>query len=415
MQGSRMENNEKKTPLLFLCHRIPFPPNKGDKIRSFNMLKKFSEKYEIHLGCFIDDPFDQQFVVNVAQYCSSVFALKQDKLLAKVNALKGLLTGQAITLPYYFSRKMQRWVGQIIMQYDIDKVFIYSSSMAQYCEQHDFDKLARIIDFVDVDSDKWRQYADNKTGLARWIFNREHKKLAAYENKISRQFDHSLFVSGDEAALFRACQPSIAAHKIHGVFNGVDIDFFDPQAQFLSEALVPSRPFICFTGAMDYWANVDGVLWFIGHVWPLLLALNSDAIFCIVGGNPGREVKALAKQKGIIVTGRVSDVRPFISQARCVVAPLRVARGIQNKILEAMSLNKSVVVTSMAMAGINAQISSSVHVIDDAKEYAQCLAAYLCASKVNTSNNRQWIIDHFTWSQTLQPLNQFFSPHKSEV
>ena len=383
------------------------------------MLKKLSDIYDIHLGCFIDDPFDEQFVTSLKSYCSSVFALSQHKTLAKIKGLKGLLTGEAITLPYYFDKQMQSWAVDIVSQQAINKVFVFSSSMAQYCEHEDFNPLTRIIDFVDVDSDKWRQYANRKNGLARWIFKREHRKLAAYENKICQTFDHSLFVSSDEAALFRACQPMVAFEKVHGVLNGVDIDFFDPQADFPCEALVPSGPFICFTGAMDYWANVDAVVWFVDNVWPLVRSANPDAVFCIVGGNPGREVQALSVQQGVVVTGRVYDVRPFICQARCVVAPLRIARGIQNKILEAMSLNKAIVATSMAMEGINAQPSDSVHITDDAKETAHFCNAYLEKHCVNSqkaqSNNRQWVIEHFTWGQTLQPLEGFFSANKSDL
>lgn len=407
----------KKEPLLFLCHRIPFPPNKGDKIRSFNMLKKLSEDYEIHLGCFIDDPFDEQFVTRLDDFCGSVFALPQHKTLAKIKGLKGLLTGEAITLPYYFDQQMQSWVFDIVSWQSINKVFIFSSSMAQYCEHEDFDALTRIIDFVDVDSDKWRQYAHKKNGLARWIFKRESHKLAVYENKICQNFDHSLFVSNDEAALFRACWPMIAVDKVHGVLNGVDIDFFDPQGDFSREALVPSTPFICFTGAMDYWANVDAVVWFVNNVWPLVRQANPDAVFCIVGGNAGRDVRALSAQQGVVVTGRVYDVRPFICQARCVVAPLQIARGIQNKILEAMSLNKAIVATSMAMEGINARPSDSVHITDDAQQTAHFCNGYLAQSRVNSkkppSNNRQWVIEHFTWGQTLQPLEGFFLANKS--
>lgn len=405
-----------KEPLLYLCHRIPFPPNKGDKIRSFNILKKLSENYDIHLGCFIDDPFDKQYVSELNKYCCSVFHLDQNKTVAKIKGLKAFVTNKPITLPYYFDKRMQQWVNRIINQQSINKVFIYSSSMAQYCQNEtnphnssiDFSSLQRVIDFVDVDSDKWRQYADKKTGLAKWVFNREYRLLAKEEDEICQQFSHSLFVSPDEAALFRQRQPIEQQDKVHGILNGVDTNFFDPKVSFSDEALVPDTDFISFTGAMDYWANIDSVLWFVEKVWPKILAKIPTAKFVIVGGNPSAEVKELAKQQGIIVTGRVHDVRPFIANANCVVAPLRIARGIQNKVLEAMSLDKPVIVTSMAMEGINAPESESVHIIDEPESFTDCCIEYLSNKQNGELINRDWILSQFTWQQTLQPLGQYF-------
>ena len=402
-----MNAASKKEPLLFLCHRIPYPPNKGDKIRSFNILKKLAKQYDVHLGCFIDDPFDKQYVNGLKKYCASIFHVDQHKTLAKVKGLTSLLTGKPITLPYYFDKRMQQWTNSTLLKEKINKIFIYSSSMAQYCEGEEYKETKRIIDFVDVDSDKWRQYAEKKSGIARWIFQREFKLLANYEDKICAEFDHSLFVSPDEATLFRDRQPEIEKIKVHGLLNGVDIDFFDPQAQFSDEPLVPSVPFISFTGAMDYWANVDAVLWFTKHVWPQILAQEPEAIFCIVGGNPSNEVKALAQLQGVEVTGRVHDVRPFIANAQCVVAPMQIARGIQNKVLEAMSLNKAIVVSSMAMEGINANSNDDIAIADDASQCAQqCLMFF--TQKNMSAVNRQWVIDNFTWKRTLEPLGQYF-------
>lgn len=409
-----MTNTSSKEPLLFLCHRIPFPPNKGDKIRSFNILKKLSEQYDVHLGCFIDDQFDKQYVSGLHKHCTTIFHLDQHKTMAKIKGLTGFLTNKPITLPYYFDKRMQQWTNRTIAQHKIEKVFVYSSSMAQYVQGKgvqgdDYQALERVIDFVDVDSDKWRQYAEKKTGIAKWFFNREYRLLAREENTICAEFTHSLFVSPDEAKLFNNNQPQEQQSKVHGVLNGVDVNFFNPEASFSEESLVPNVPFISFTGAMDYWANVDAVLWFVEQVWPLILIKKPKAIFCIVGGNPSSEVMALVKStKGIVVTGRVHDVRPFIDKAQCVVAPLQIARGIQNKVLEAMSMNKAIVVTTMAMEGINAQQSNGVVITDDSKAYAQaCLA--LLDEQPKKLKNREWILEHFTWQQTLQPLMNYFS------
>lgn len=398
-----------KEPLLFLCHRIPFPPNKGDKIRSFNILKQLTQQFDVYLGCFIDDPFDKRYVDELSQYCHELFTLDQNKHVAKIKGLTSFLTGKPITLPYYFDFRMKRWADNTLAQHNISKVFVYSSSMAQYCQDDKYNSLDRVIDFVDVDSDKWRQYAEKKSGISKWVFNREYQLLGQCEDKICQAFDHSLFVSPDEADLFKQRQMNRDKSKVHGILNGVDVKYFAPDAITAEEPLVPNEPFISFTGAMDYWANVDAVIWFVEQVWPLIIKAFPDTKFVIAGGNPTADVKALATVQGIVVTGRVVDVRPFISEASCVVAPLRIARGIQNKVLEAMSLNKPVVCTSMAMEGINAPKGKHVHIEDTPLLMAQACIDYLNQATISDCENRDWILEHFTWHKTLKPVSSLFN------
>lgn len=394
-----------KPKILYLCHRIPYPPNKGDKIRSFNLLKALSEHFEVFLGCFVDDEFDWQYADKLANWCIEYQCLPQHKVVAKLKGLTSFLTGKAITEPYYYDARMQRWVDEAIDKHQIEQVFIFSSAMAQFVDKPLYDKLHRVIDFVDVDSDKWRQYAQAHQGLMKWVYQREHQKLQQAEQGYCERFDHSLFVSPDEAQLFRSLMPQACSNKIGHLLNGVDVDFFAPAlAATITETEVPlNKRYLVFTGAMDYWANVDAVRWFADEVWPGLLAKTPDLHFIIAGGNPTAEVKELGKRTNIVVTGRVKDVRPYIAQALFVVAPLRIARGIQNKVLEAMALNKVVVATDMAMEGINAPQSAWLRQTDAADAFtAYCLD--LLEHPVAECGARQWVIDHFTWQATLTPL-----------
>lgn len=395
-----------KSKILYLCHRIPYPPNKGDKIRSFNLLKALSEQYEVHLGCFVDDDFDYQYVDKLAQWCVEYKCRPQKKWRAKLKGLTAFLTGQPITIPYYSDVQLQRWVDYTLENYQIDTVVVFSSSMAQFVDKPQYSKLHRVIDFVDVDSDKWRQYADNQGGVMRLVYQREHQLLQKVEQQYCERFDHSLFVSPDEAALFRTLMPAALTPKIQPLLNGVDVQFFDPALPLAAAEFELDKSYIVFTGAMDYWANVDAVRWFAEQVWPGILQQHPQLHFMIVGGNPSAEVKELAKLPGIVVTGRVEDVRPYIQHALLVVAPLRIARGIQNKVLEAMAMNKVVVATAMAMEGINAPQSTWLRQTDAAAEFAgYCLD--VLAEPVATIGARQWIIENFTWAATLEPLKQW--------
>jgi glycosyltransferase involved in cell wall biosynthesis len=200
--------------------------------------------------------------------------------------------------------------------------------------------------------------------------------------------------------------PKDLTPKIHPLLNGVDVRFFDPSQAFAAAEFELDKPYIVFTGAMDYWANVDAVCWFVEHVWPGVLQKHPTLHFMIVGGNPSAEVKELAKKTGVVVTGRVEDVRPYIHNALLVVAPLRIARGIQNKVLEAMAMNKVVIATAMAMEGINAPESTWLKQTDAATEFSGHVIESLSAPCENIES-RQWVIDHFTWAATLEPLKQW--------
>lgn len=397
----------KKEPLLFLCHRIPFPPNKGDKIRSFNILKKLSQDYDIYLGFFIDDPYDKPHASALDKYCREAFHLDQNKIIAKVKGLTSLLTNKPITLPYYFDKRMQRWVNRTLLKNDISKVFVYSSSMAQYCENNAFNTLTRIIDFVDVDSDKWRQYAEKSSTISKWIYQRESINLAKYEDHICRRFDYSLFVSPQEAKLFADRQPVECRNKVLGILNGVDLKFFDTKNEFELELIPADEVFISFTGAMDYWANVEAVEWFVSAIWPTIKAQYPQLKFYVVGGNPSKEIKALHDKNGVVVTGRVKDIRPYIDNAQCVVAPMQIARGIQNKVLEAMAMSKAVVMTSLAAEGILLSTLQSEYVVDEPLLFAEKVSKLLSDSELSTQmgiENRGWMSEHYRWDDVLKSL-----------
>ncbi len=395
-----------KPKLLYLVHRIPYPPNKGDKIRSFHFLKALAAEYEIFLGTFVDEPDDRRYVDALNPFCRESRCIDLHPKSAKIGSIRGLLSGEALSLPYYRSRELQDWVDRTIREQGIDRVLIFSSPMAQYVEK--YPGLLRVADFVDVDSDKWRQYAISQSWPVNWIFRREAEKLLAYEKRISKQFDATLFVSELESQLFKTLAPE-AEDRIGFVNNGVDTDWFDPELQYDS----PFRAYekvIVFTGAMDYWANVDAVKWFAEQVFPLIKQTQPDVRFYIVGSKPAKEVQQLAENDpAVIVTGRVEDVRPYIAQASLVVAPLRIARGIQNKVLEGMAMAKRVVATSAAMEGIPGGADLQVAVADDPRGYADHVLDFLKQPAGQALANRGYVQSDFSWQQNGHKLCQLLA------
>jgi len=389
--------------LLFLAHRIPYPPNKGDKIRSYHFLKYLAERYSVFLGTFVDDPNDRQYIAQLDPLCADSYYQNITPFHSKIKSLQGLLTGQALSVPYYQSPGLQAWVRDTVTQHAIKKVLVFSGAMAQFVDH--WDSLDVVVDFVDVDSDKWRQYAEKKHGLARWVYAREARYLLAFEQGIARKAKASLFVSEQEAALFQNLA-DVEPDKIRYVNNGVDTEYFSPehvfQPPFPADVLA-----IVFTGAMDYWANVDAVVWFAQQVLPLLRQQIPQAKFYIVGGKPTKVVQQLAENPNIIVTGSVPDVRPYLAHARLAVAPLRIARGIQNKVLEAMAMGKHVVATSAAMEGIAYDPSLAVSVSDKADQWLELLGGLLSQQSLPAGQNRTFIQAQFSWQENVRTLCGF--------
>jgi sugar transferase (PEP-CTERM/EpsH1 system associated) len=281
--------------------------------------------------------------------------------------------------------------------------------MARFVISHT--STRRVMDFVDIDSDKWRQYAPTKTWPLSWLYQREGEKMLAWERQVAAEFDASLFVSSAEAADFQALAPESAA-KVSYYHNGVDADYFSPERGY-PNPYPAAAEVVVFTGAMDYWPNIDAVLWFTAEVLPLLRQSLPNCLFAIVGSKPAAEVQALAGQTDILVTGRVEDIRPYMAHARVIVAPLRIARGIQNKVLEGMAMAKTVVATPQALEGIAAIPDQEICVAADAA--AQAAAVLAAMRQVSTeaaagtligAAARQRVIQDFSWENNLARVDK---------
>lgn len=389
--------------ILFLAHRIPFPPDKGDKIRSWNLLKHLLARHRVHLGCFVDDPADMAYVPELNERVASLKAIAINPFWAKVKSLSGFLSGDALSVAFYKNRALRRWVAEKMADRQIDHIFLFSSPMAEFALPY-AGRVPVIMDFVDMDSDKWTQYAKSKSGPMAALYRREARKLAAYERKVAGVAAHSLFVTVDETALFCSRNPDLR-DKITTVQNGVDTVYFDPALPFDRPVNFGDVNFV-FTGAMDYWANVDAVDWFVGDVWPQVRESVPGAQFFIVGSKPTAKVRALAKIDAVHVTGRVADVRPYLANATAVVAPMRIARGVQNKVLEGMSMARPVVTTPQGFEGIEAIPGRDLYVENMASDFADRLAS-LCGAEVPQAMEgaRAAIVEGYSWAAQLAALD----------
>ena len=395
-------------PILFLVHRIPFPPNKGDKIRSHHLLRHLAARYRVHLGTFIDSPDDAEYVHPLDELCASHCVVTLDRRAAKLRSAAGFLTGEALTLPYYRNAALGRWVDRTVFENGIRKVVLFSAAMAQYVER--LPNLRLVLDLVDVDSAKWTQYSERHAWPLSFVYRREGKELLAVERRAAARAAATVFVTRGEADLFNRLAPEFDGH-LQVIENGVDTAYFAPSDDRSSPYAANEAP-IVFTGAMDYWPNIDAVSWFARDVLPGVSRQRADARFYIVGMNPAKTVSALAAASRVIVTGKVPDVRPYLQHAAAVVAPLRVARGIQNKILEAMAMARPVVVSSVAATGVTAVPGVDFETAGDAEEFCRKVLMVM-RSEVGQSmgqHARVRIVANYCWERNLSAFERLLEP-----
>lgn len=391
-----------KKKLLYLVHRLPYPPNKGDKIASFNLLRFLAQRYDVWLGTFIDDPQDRQHLDALRPYCVDICAPEIKPALARIASLRGLLTGEALSLPYLRSAQLQDWTDQVLAEQQPERVVVFSGPMAQYLCGRLQPGMISLFDMVDVDSEKWRSYGERKRWPMSWLYRREADRLLAFERRMAQAFDATVFVSREEAELFRQLAPESAARTTYRI-QGVDSAHFDPSADY-PNPYPEGAAALVFTGAMDYWPNVDAVTWFAREAFPQVREAIPEALFCIVGMKPAPEVQRLAGQPGILVTGSVPDVRPYLARARGAALPLRIARGIQNKVLEAMAMALPVIATPGAMTGIQPFAGFEPTVSDDPDVLAAAAVALLGQPRRHDAAARACVLERYDWDANLERI-----------
>ena len=386
---------------LFLSHRIPYPPNKGDKIRSHALLTHLAKRGRVHVACFVDDPDDMQYADAVRTLAGGeCLFVPLNGLTKNLRAAAGLLTNQPMTIAAYKSNALGNWVEALASNHPIDRVVVFSAAMAPYVlGSSAWNSSRAIFDMVDIDSDKWRQYADASRGPSRWLFHREAAMLLKFEREAARRFGATILVSPFEAASFAAMAPE-SESRIFSLSNGVNLGYFSPGAY--------DNPFpagevpIVMTGMMDYRPNVDGAKWFLDEVMPRLKGALPQCRFYAVGAKPPESLSAAAGPN-LVVTGAVPDVRPYIQHAAAIVAPLRMARGVQNKVLEAMAMEKPVVATYEATRALAVTSGVELWVENDAAAFARAVAgAVNGADRVQIARNgRNYVERHHNWQQNL--------------
>lgn len=394
--------------LLFLAHRIPFPPDRGDKIRSFHILRHIGRHVRVHLACFADDAVDAAQIAGLRDALDGNLgeAHVEVRRPRRLGAAMALLRGRPLSPAMFQSRAMSGFVEGLLATRTIDSIFAFSGQMAQFVP--DRPQARFVMDFVDMDSAKFAEYGAAGRGPMAWLYRREGRKLFDFERAVAQRADVSLFVSKAEAEMFRAATGE-SVRDVRALENGIDLGFYDSRNDFrrLSNQQRGQGPLIVFTGQMDYRPNVEAVTSFAHGVMPLIRQGAPQARFAIVGRQPVAAVRKLDGVGGVVVAGAVDDVRSWLAAADVVVAPLKIARGIQNKVLEAMAMAKPVVASSAAFEGIDAEAGQDLLVADSAREQADAVLRLLddpVRASCRGGAARRRVEARYSWSTKLAPL-----------
>lgn len=430
--------------ILFLCPRIPFPPNKGDKIRSYNELVFLMKKHSIYLGTTLDDKSDSEYIGILKKYCQRLRAVRFNR---KLKLFKSLVSGKPFSISNFYDKHLQAFVDDVLSSTKIDAVICYCSSMAEYVinnplyKENGLKGTKLIMDFVDLDSDKWLQYSTYSRFPLSFIYRIENKRLFKYEVAINKLFNHSVFVSEREVRVFQRLYTQAA--NVSVIPNGVDYEQFSPKqgtasqqreassidsahgSQLSNEQLSFSNPqqefinhgpVLAFTGFMDYFANEDGVKWFCEKILPIIKAEFPRVEFYIVGNRPTRIVRNLARISGVHVTGYVKNIRNYYWMADVCVIPLRIARGLQNKVLEAMATGNAVVASSNASDGIICHNNSDIIIADEEESFANAVIDLLRDGNKRREMAQRAVENiqkHYSWENNLQAFEKLLEDKKA--
>ena len=384
--------------VLFLTHRLPYPPDRGDRIRSFHLLRYLAQRFDVTVGCVSDEPVTEDQRQMLASLASQVAIEPIDRRWSAVRGGTALLTGRAVTPAMLYRKRLARRLLNWHSQMPFDAVLTFCTGMIGYSR----DLLAakhrprHILDLVDVDSIKWTRYADGSHWPLRWVYRTESRRLSRIER--GDDADAITVISEDER---RAYHREIRINnRVQVVGNGVDLDYFTPLPD-------SQQPTIAFVGVLNYRPNVDGITWFAHHVLPRIRQRVPAARLLIVGRDPSASVTRLNDQPGVEVVGPVADVRTALAQAATVVAPLHMAPGVQNKVLEAMASQRAVVCTHAAAGGIDAQPGRHLLTADDPASFAHHVTRMLedrPARQRLATAARQQVERHYNWAHVLTPM-----------
>jgi sugar transferase (PEP-CTERM/EpsH1 system associated) len=376
--------------ILFLSHCVPNPPDKGEKIRAFHELTHLTAEHRVHLACLARNPAELHDAELLRDRCASVTVELLHPKQALAGAALRFAAGASLTTSFYRNGNLARRVAALARDTMLDATVVYSAAMAPYAPP----RTPVLLDLVDVDSEKWLAYA--RTRRPGFLYGMEGRRLRRLENQFGLSAACSFLTTRNELSLFHSFSPNTRARYME---NGVDFDYFDSSAEPV-DASLSGRQFLVFVGAMNYYPNADAALWFTEHAFPAIRRQMPNLELLIVGRDPTAAVRSLVNVPGVHVTGSVSDVRPYLKASVAAIAPLRIARGVQNKVLEALAMGKPVLASPAVCQTLDPAPQGVVR-CEFAADYVRAVETLPCASEDIRAGAQQ----RFQWDRNMQVLS----------
>jgi len=395
--------------ILYLTHRLPYPPDKGERIRAFHQLRWLAAGHEIDLICFADSVADASNRGELGKMLRSIEVEILHRSARWLRALRNLLSNKSMSCGFFYSRSFAAKVRQAVRERDYDLIFVYCSSMAQFVPDETSAVVA--IDFVDADSQKFKQYSRTARFPFSWIYAREARTLAAFEAAAAAKAD--LSIAGTERDASDLRRVIAGPSEVHVVANGIEVP---PNCSGqLQPPDVAVLPFAVFVGTMDYLPNVEAVIYFARRILPIVRRTHPQMQFVIVGRNPTARVRRLAKLPGVVVTGFVPDVYAYLRRACVAVAPFTISQGFHFKIAEALAVGTPVLATTRAAAGIDLSEEHGLYCADDPREFAARLIAISQNPDIQKQAQQRAVVvrQKLSWQRSLAGLERLLREAKS--
>ncbi len=384
--------------ILYLTHRVPFPPNKGDRIRTFHILRFLARRADVYLGSLADEPVTDAVLAELDKYCREICIARVGGISRASRMLWSLLCGRTISEGAFASRRLSTVLSHWAARIPFTGVLASASSLVPHLRRAGLRDLPIVVDLIDVDSQKWLDYAAVRRWPSSWLFRTEARRLRRLEQDLSTWARAVTTVSDAETNLYRSFAPGAAAYT---VTNGVDLDFFHaPSPRPVESGCV-------FVGALDYYPNVDAACWFCRAVWPEIMRRRPQARLALVGRRPVPAIRHLTEVPGVELLADVPDVRPHLARAAVAVVPLRVARGVQNKVLEALAMGKAVVAAPQALAALGTEPGQHLLAAASRGEWADAIQRLLDDEPLRRGlgdAGRRFVRQHHHWDRCLAPL-----------
>ncbi len=382
--------------VVYLTHRVPYPPDKGDRIRNYHVLRELSRHARVWLAALADEPVTPDQTARLNELCERVALVPHPRSLARAGL--SLLTGRSMSEGLFNSAALDALLAGWRKEADFAASLVSASSLAPYQRRNGWADVPAFVDLVDVDSQKFFDYAAAAGVPKRWLFSLEGGRVRKLEKELCEWAKGVFLVSAAEVKLFDGfTAPGTATTAT----NGVDLDYFGPQPDVKPELAC------AFVGALDYPPNVDAAVWFAGEIWPRVRAVHATAEFRVIGRTPAPAVLRLHGKGGVSVVGQVPDVRPHVASAAVSVCPVRIARGLQNKVIEAMAMAKPTVASPPAVAALKVELGRDVLCATTADEWVRTLVDLLgdpARQAELGANGRKYVEEHHHWDKCLRPM-----------